>query len=486
MKLRIFGLISIALGIFNSLQAQNKANDILKEMVRSPEFQSSGISVLVTDLETGNRIIEYQPYLALSPASTVKLFTTAAALEILGPDYRPQTRIYKDGVVKDSILIGNIWIRGGGDMTLGSRFFNDNEHLKDFLKSWSDSIKSLGIKQIKGSIIADGSEFGYSGVPDGWTWADIGNYYGSGPSGIVLFDNSIRYSFRTGSAGNQTELIKTFPEVPELTFHNFIKSENVNDDNSYIYGGPYSNDRFGTGSLPANKSQFAVRGSLPDPEFQLAVELTKALEAVGIDVGSDPKGVRKDMLYVNDHYGLDFTLLFSWKGQKVADIVKLTNMRSINHFAEQLVCLISYKKTGNGSYEKGIKELERYWEQKIDSKGLFLKDGAGLSRTNAVSAYHFCELLRQMETSPQKDVFFNSLPVAGKSGTLFNLCRNQPGQGKVSAKSGTMARIKSYSGYVLTQSGKKLGFAIVLTNFSGSSSNTGTWIEKILNQLALL
>jgi D-alanyl-D-alanine carboxypeptidase/D-alanyl-D-alanine-endopeptidase (penicillin-binding protein 4) len=161
-------------------------------------------------------------------------------------------------------------------------------------------------------------------------------------------------------------------------------------------------------------------------------------------------------------------------------------MRSINHFAEQLVCLISYKKNGDGAYEKGMKEIERHWAQKIDSKGLFLKDGSGLSRTNGVSAYHFCELLRAMELSTQKDVFLASLPVSGKSGTLFNLCRNQPGQGKVTAKSGTMARIKSYSGYVLTQSGNRLAFAIILTNFSGTSSGAGSWIEKILNQLALL
>jgi D-alanyl-D-alanine carboxypeptidase/D-alanyl-D-alanine-endopeptidase (penicillin-binding protein 4) len=486
MKLAFFGLFCIVLGTFNSLHAQNKASDVLKEMVQSPEFQSSGVSVLVTDLKTGNRIVEHQPYLALPPASTVKLFTTAAALEILGPDYRPETRIYRDGIIKDSVLLGNIWIRGGGDMTLGSRFFNDSDHLKDFLNAWTDSLKSKGIKRINGSIIADGSDFGYSGVPDGWSWADIGNYYGSGPSGVAVFDNSIRYSFKTGSPGSTTELIRTFPEVQGLTFYNFIRSENVSDDNSYIYGGPYSTDRYGTGSLPANKSQFAVRGSLPDPEFQLAVEFNKALESAGIEVIKEPKGARKDLLYTTDHYGLEYSLIFSWKGQKVSDIVKLTNMRSINHFAEQLVCLISYKKTGDGAYEKGMKEIERHWAQKIDSKGLFLKDGSGLSRTNGVSAYHFCELLKAMELSTQKDVFLASLPVSGKSGTLFNLCRNQPGQGKVTAKSGTMARIKSYSGYVLTQSGNRLAFAIILTNFSGTSSGAGSWIEKILNQLALL
>jgi D-alanyl-D-alanine carboxypeptidase/D-alanyl-D-alanine-endopeptidase (penicillin-binding protein 4) len=89
-----------------------------------------------------------------------------------------------------------------------------------------------------------------------------------------------------------------------------------------------------------------------------------------------------------------------------------------------------------------------------------------------------------MNTSKFKDAFNATLPVAGKSGTLNSLCRNQPGQGRISAKSGTMSKIKSYSGYVQSSSGKKIAFAIILTNFSGSSSNATTKIESILNQLA--
>jgi D-alanyl-D-alanine carboxypeptidase/D-alanyl-D-alanine-endopeptidase (penicillin-binding protein 4) len=487
MKLQLFRLSFLYFFTFNIVQAQNSAKDVLNEMNLLQDFQSAGISVLAVNLKTGEKVLENQPYLGLAPASTVKLFTTGAALEILGPEYRPETRIYSDGIIRDSILYGNIWIRGGGDMSLGSRFFNDKDKLKDFLISWTDSLKKKGINRIQGSVIADGSDFGYSGVPDGWAWSDMGNYYGSGPSGMALFDNSIVYTFKTGSSeGSPTVLSKTFPEVPGLVFHNFIRSENVNDDNSYIYGSPYSSDRFGTGSLPMNKNQFAVRGSLPDPEFQMAIELTEALQMGGIKVDQDPKAVRKDKLYLNERYGRDFHLLFSWKGQKISDIVRLTNMRSINHFAEQLVCLIAYKKYGNGSYDKGIKEIERYWSQKINATGLFLKDGSGLSRTNGISAYHFCELLKYMETSSVKDIFFASLPVAGKSGTLSNLCKNQAAEGKINAKSGTMARIKSYSGYITTVTGKRLAFAIIISNFSGSSANTTTYIEKILNKLVLL
>ncbi len=471
--------------LFNRVYSQNELTQAKNNLLQSPEFQSAGISILVTDLATGNRLIEYQPYLSLPPASTAKLFSTAAALDILGPDYRPKTRIYQEGYVKDSVLKGNIWIRGGGDITLGSRFFNESGHEADFLQSWVDSLKKRGIKSIEGQIIADGSAFGYAGIPDGWSWVDMGNYYGAGPSGICVFDNCIRYGFKTGStAGSPTKLNSCFPDVPELTFHNYIRSENVNDDNSYIYGGPFSFDRFGTGSLPLNRSNYIVRGSLPDPEYQLAVELVNALKKNGIQVSSGAQSVRRNNIITEAAYKLGFELIFTHRGEKLADIIRLTNMRSINLFAEGLVCLVGYEKNGNGSTESGLKEIEKYWANHFSTKGLFLKDGSGLSRSNGIGAYHFCELLKVTNASKYKAIFEASLPVAGKSGTLFNLCRDQAGEGRVVAKSGTMAKIKSYSGYI-KKSGKKLAFAIILTNYSGSNSNAVAKIEALLNVLAV-
>ena len=486
MKLLKILLFFAIVATLKSAVAQGELQSAVKNLHQSTEFQHAGISFLAINAETGEKIVEQNPLLGLPPASTAKLFSTAAAIEILGPDYRPKTRIYIDGSVSpDSVLHGNIWIRGGGDMTLGSRFFTQQGHEKDFLKSWVDSITSAGIKQINGKIIADGSEFGYAGVPDGWSWVDIGNYYGAGPSGICLFDNTIRYNFKTGAtAGSPTTLINYFPEIPGLTFHNYIQSTNVNDDNSYIYGGPFSNDRFGTGSLPLNRTNYSVKGSMPDPEFQLAYEFEKALKNVGIDVKGGAVGARSLTNHTIVNYSKTFKLLFTHRGQKLIDIARLTNMKSINLFAEGLVCLIGYEKNGNGSTESGIKEIEKYWSTRINTKGLILKDGSGLSRSNGISASHFCELLKYMNTSKFKDAFNSTLPVAGKSGTLNSLCRNQAGQGRVSAKSGTMSKIKSYSGYVQSSTGKKIAFAIILTNFSGSSSNATTKIESILNQLA--
>ena len=114
-----------------------------------------------------------------------------------------------------------------------------------------------------------------------------------------------------------------------------------------------------------------------------------------------------------------------------------------------------------------------------------MKDGSGLSRSNGISAAHFCTLLKAMNSSKNNSIYVGTLPVAGKSGTLTGLCNGQAGEGRIVAKSGTMSRIKSYAGYVNSKSGKKIAFAITINNFNGSSSQATAKIEQILNALAV-
>lgn len=487
MKIRSFLLIIYALVNYVSIMGQNSVQIALNTFASSPEFLNAGISFMAIDVNSGETIARLNPSLSMPTASTAKLFATASALEILGPEFRPETRIYIDGTIEqDGTLNGNLWIRGGGDPTLGSKFFNPEGQEKAFLVSWGDTLKKMGITSISGAVIADGSEFGYNGVPDGWSWNDMGNYYGAGPSGICVFDNMVKFKFKTGSyPGSKTELISTFPNVPNLIFHNYITSENVSGDNSYIFGGPFSLDRFATGALPLKQSSFEVKGSLPDPEFQLAHELTNQLISIGIPVKEGAKSVRQLDLQKKNRYNSGYKLIFTQKGQSVIDIATITNMKSINLFAEQLVCLIGYKLTGIGTTEEGLNQIEKYWNTKFNWNGLFLKDGSGLSRSNGISAAHYCDLLKAMAATKNAQTFFSTLPVAGKSGTLTSLCKDQPGQGRIVAKSGTMNRIKSYAGYINSKSGKKIAFAIIVTNFNNSSNAVMDKMERVLNTLAV-
>lgn len=467
--------------------SQNSVQDAVNSFKNNPVFANASISFCAVDLSSGLTIAEYNSNLSLPPASITKLFSTATALEVLGPNYQPETRIYMDGKLDiNGVLQGNIWIRGGGDPTLGSFYYNENGLENQFLKLWADTLMKLGIKGITGSIIGDASEFGYMGVPDGWNWSDMGNYYGAGPSGLIVFDNMIRYSFKTGAfVGAKTELISMFPTVPDYQFHNYITSSKKEGDNSYIYGAPFSLDRFGTGTLPINSTSFTVRGSLPDPEYQFAYEFEKILKEKGITIEKGVKSVRQmDVCRDPLRYGSDYKLLYTHKGRSILSIANWTNMKSVNLFAEELLCLTGYKTNGDGSTDNSINQLEKYWKTKFDLTGMYLKDGSGLSRSNAISARHFCSLLLEMSKSKHYNDFLSTLPVAGCSGTLTGVCKNQLGHGRVRAKSGTMSRIKSYAGYVDSSSGKKIAFAFIVNNFNCSSSAVVDQMENVFNAMS--
>jgi D-alanyl-D-alanine carboxypeptidase/D-alanyl-D-alanine-endopeptidase (penicillin-binding protein 4) len=311
-------------------------------------------------------------------------------------------------------------------------------------------------------------------------------YKRQGASGITLFDNMIRFTFKTGAtAGSKTEITSMWPTVPELVFHNYATSQNVSGDHCFIYGGPYSLDRFAEGSLQLNRAKFVVKGSLPDPEYQLAYEFYNQLLAKGVTAKEGPKSVRQLDLVQKNRYTSSYTLLYTHKGKTVQEIANLTNLKSINLFAEGLLCLVGYKMTGNGSTEEGLNQVEKYWATKFSFGGIFLNDGSGLSRSNGISASSFVDLLKAMSLSKNYNAYLKTLPIAGKSGTLAGLCKDQPGQGRIVAKSGTMDKIKSYAGYVNSKSGKKIAFAIVVTNFTSSSSSVVGKMENVFNALAV-
>lgn len=471
--------------VFNSLSGQVNIQNELNKFVKDPSLSHASVSINLIELGSAKSIVEHNSELTIPAASTTKLFSTAAALNILGENFRTETRMYYDGKIDSlGVLQGDIWIRGGGDPTFGSKYFPKEKPLFD---DWVSAIKKLGIIQINGNIIADASEFDYNGAPDGWSWSDLGNYYGAGASGLTIHDNLIQLHFKTSSKiGDPTRITKIEPLVEGLEIHNFVVSSSKKGDNSYIYGAPYSMDRFVTGTLPISHSDFVVKGSLPDPENQFADELRRAIEKENIEYSGSTKSFRtvskKDLK--NDYSAMN--LIHTHKSEKLIDILRITNHKSINLYAEQLLYLISHYKTGYGSINGGLKILKNEFSKEKGFNGVKIKDGSGLSRTSAISSKNYTTLLSQMHFSKNSESFFNTLPIAGKSGTLKSLCRGQSGQGRVFAKSGTMSGIKSYAGYVHSSSGKKYAFAIIVNNHQGSTRELKRKMGLLLNKVALL
>jgi D-alanyl-D-alanine carboxypeptidase/D-alanyl-D-alanine-endopeptidase (penicillin-binding protein 4) len=466
---------------FSSLLLNAQSYDsLLKRFVTNKSFSGAKISILAVDLSSFDTLMSYNPILPTATASTTKLFSTAMALELLGPDYRFETTLFTDGLIEQGVLKGNLWIKGGGDVSFGSKYFNGEGKEYEEMDAWIDSLKKLGIHEIQGKVIVDGSSFGYEGTPSGWSAWDAGNYFGAFPAGLNFYDNVARYYFETGKPGSRARLISTSPVQPNLQLINKITSASVKGDHSNLQGRAYDEHRIATGKLPAYQSSYMVRGSVANPEFNFAEVLKSRFLLDSFTVSGGVLPVRGIPIPDYDC----FYRLFATYGRSVQEITKWTNRKSVNLFAEGLLNGVAFKLTGDGSNSNARKIYNEFFASRIDTLGLRLYDGSGLSRNNRITAAHFCDLLNYMTQSPMADEFFNSLPVAGKSGTIIELCKGAAGDGRIYAKSGTMTGIKSYAGYINTLSGKKLAFAFVVNGYSCSQSTVKQQMEILLNHLA--
>lgn len=466
-------------GLGNVIWSQSVLQDAVNKFVTFPEFENASIGIYAVDVNSKQVLMNHDGLRLLNPASTTKLFSTALALELLGGDYSPKTAFYYNGRIDNNVLNGDLWIVGGGDMSLGSKYF-DKDNRQKFLKEWIMLLQSKGINGINGTIYVDASDFGYEGVPDDWLWGDIGNYYGAHFSGAMIYDNLLEYHFKTNASGKPAELIYTVPKIDSLKFTNNIFSSTKSGDNSYIFGAPYSYIREGRGTLPQNNNDFMVKGSLPNPELQLGVEFSRALSEFGFKHSGSVISTREKQIKRPSESWLK---LFEYKGKTVREIAKVTNFESINVFAEGLMRLTSYEKIGSGRHDTASSYMQDYWRGKLGTKALFINDGSGLARTNAINAKTMCELLVYMNTSKSKVDFYESLPVSGISGTLKSVAKNQLAHGKIHAKSGTMRRTKSYAGYAETNSGKRIAFSFIVNNYTCSNKEIVQQMELLMNAL---
>lgn len=470
---------------YTNVYSQIKLDSVFSDFKKDKSLHFASISFLVKDLITDSTYFAFNDSSSIVSASTVKLFSTASAIEILGKDYKPKTTFYVDKLPDTSgVVFGDLYIKGGADISFASQYFSANDSLFKQVDKVADTIYKLGIRVIRGNLIGDGSAFGYQGAPDGWAWEDLGNYYGAFPSGLSIYDNVLKFQFYVGAPKTKPILLSTFPLIPNLTLRNSLYSAYGVGDNSWIYGGPYSYERSIRGSLGAYNKAFIVKGSLPDPEMQFLQAIKDAFSKRGIILEGNLLGVRS----LTDTVKLEYTNkknIYTHLGATVKEVAYWTNLKSINVFAETLNAWIGYEKTGLGTTENGVKSIQDYWKGKINTDGMNLTDGSGLSRSNSVTARNFCSLLKYMYFSRNQEAFLSTLPVTGQSGTLAYFCKGQCSEGKIQAKSGTMKRVKSYAGYVSTTSGKKLTFALIVNNYNCSNTAIMKKMESLMNAMYL-
>lgn len=435
----------------------------------------ANVGVLVVDLTTGDTVDSYRAKNLLPTASTMKTISTATALELLGGDWRWSTFVETDAKVEDGVLKGNLYVRGTGDPTLGSADIGDAL----FLNKWVEAIRSAGIRKIEGSVVADMSVFDNTEASNpGWTWDDMGNYYGMGVFSINYKDNTMTYVLKSSAAGTLSEVLSTNPVVTGVDFECHARCANITYDGVYVHGVALSSTRMLTGKLPANKGTFNVHGDIPNPGLLLAQDFTQALRKAGVEVTMD------ESFMLEADAPTKRTVLYEHKSPALRDVVYLTNIHSNNLFAESIFRTLGCQKGVPSTLSQSCEVVSECWQQRgVDMSSIIQWDGSGLAPQNAVSPATFVALMTYMYQSPHFADFYKSLPVSGKTGTGRYFLAKTALDGRVAAKSGTISGLKSYTGYIDMPDGHVWAFSIVVNNGQGGSSSTRKCIENYLLQL---
>jgi len=478
LKKWFFFFLILSIGSFEALVVAQKtmASDLF---FQHKNLRHAGVGFKMVDIETGKVVKSYNENMALCPASTLKVLTTATALELLGKTYRFTTQIAYEGTIDpQGALTGDLIVLGQGDPSLGSSFFPGQT--EGFLGDWVEKVRQAGIQSILGDIVVVDNLYGYEGVSNRWIWQDLGNYYASGTYGISVFDNTYQLVLRSKGVGSQPEVVSTIPDIPGLTFENHLKAAANSIDSAYLYGTPFNLKRQLYGSIPANRFRFIIKGDIPDPGLLLAQTFKRYLEKGDIKInGNAVTSKTKEQKGLNRP-----NLLYTHKGNTLQEIIQVTNFRSNNHFAEHLFHKIGWDRaTAASVYVPALAahRIQQFWRGKgIDTEGLFQYDGSGLSTSDAISANTLTALLVYMQKeSKYADVFYQSLPIAGEEGTVRSFLKGTSLAGKARIKSGSISNVQAYAGY-LEKGGKRYAFTLLINNFTGSRAVLKGQIEKLL------
>jgi len=468
MKNFLFLILIFSIPSLYAQSLKQKVENAYKTFESDPQMKYASSSLSVLNAETAAVIYSANGNTGLASASTLKTITSASAFHILGKDFTWETTLgYSGSISANGTLNGDIIITGGGDPSLGSERF-DQSRSELILKKWADALAKAGIKNITGQIIADDRLFGSETMPGGWTWQDMGNYYGAGPSSLTWRENQFDMHFKPGKVGEHAELLKTDPEMSYLKIVNEVKTGAPGTgDNVYAYSAPFSTMIYLRGSYGLDLKKI-ISASVPDPAFDLAYRLQNKLRQSDIQVENGVVTAR--LLAANNKPFLPQTQIISvHTSPPLHEIVYWFNQKSINLFGEHLIKTIAWKEGKEITLSQGTELVKKFWSTKIglDPNSMNIYDGSGLSPANRITTMAMAQILQSLKKESWFESYYNSLP-------LYN---------NMKMKSGTINDVIAYTGYHISAQGTPVVFSFIINNYNGSSSALRQKMFRVLNTL---
>ncbi|WP_078553575.1 D-alanyl-D-alanine carboxypeptidase/D-alanyl-D-alanine-endopeptidase [Bacillus alkalicellulosilyticus] len=434
-----------------------RLDDFLKQ---EQNLEGSLVSISIRNPSTGKIIYDYNGDLRLRPASNLKLFTAAAALETLGEDYRFSTELLSDGRKAWKVLHGNLYIRGKGDPTL----------LPSDIDKMVLDLKKQGIEMVIGDIIADDSWYDDVRYSIDIPWSDETTYYGAQISGLTVsptnhYDaGTVLFTVKPGKDVNDKARISVYPKTEYISIINETKTVATEEHNELSIKREHGSNLIKvTGDIPLQSKIKSKKIAVWEPTG-LALDVFKQMfkkheiKHIGATfIGTTPESAT--VITLNQSMPLSKIVL---------PFLKLSN----NVHGDTFVKEMGKVKKGEGSWSKGLSVLD----EKIEGLGinpneLVIRDGSGISHVNLIRANDLTKLLYVIQEKDWFESFYHALPVAGHDdkligGTLRHRLKGSQTKRKVVAKTGTISTVSSISGYIENSSGDTYIFAIILNNLT--------------------
>lgn len=471
-------------GALNAQTTEHPLKAALDKLFDAPLWSNAHWGVKVMNLDTSQVLYEREADKGFMPASNLKLYTTAAALDTLGPDFRFETRICANGpVTRGGTLRGDIVVVGSGDPSISGRYVNthlttstrqvaQDQPTTAILRQWAKAIRAKGIRRVEGAVIGADSFFDDSPRCSTWQLDYYPEWYAAETSALAINENcwdvTVTPGKRVGAPAQITPLFST----RYVTFRNEIlttgpRGKSQEDPPINISRPLDANEVILTGYMPVDMPEYKMWGSIHNGTLYCATLLKEELERQGVSVSGGARDeddlpqawaarLRPERLKV----------LYTHVSAPLSRILAIVNKPSQNFYAEQLMKTLGKRFYGVGDYDHGelvVKDL--LTSAGVDNTGLRMADGSGLSRQNLVEPRMTVALLAYMSKRPHFQAFFESLPIAGVDGTLKSRLRGTEGAGNVHAKTGYIGRVRALSGYTKNKDNQRIAFCMMANNY---------------------
>lgn len=419
-------------------------------------LRNADVSFCMLDIKTGKLIYEKNKDVLLAPASTLKTYTTAAALNLLGEDFQYKTRITFSGTIKNNIGTGTLIIYGSGDPSFGSERFAETK-VHEIFRQILAGLKKIGIHKLEGNIIVNSSIFTDESINTHWLDEDIGNYYGAGLYALNWKENKFEITLKP---------TKTSFEVTRNTagYHNqqdfcieLVHKEGATTEEAFAYVETLKSCRYNLKGVLSNKDaehNMQLARLTPDRDF------VRDLSAF----------LKKELSYQHSggQYRLPEVDVCSISSPPLSKLVYWCNQKSLNLYAESFCKTIAVKLFKHGSWQLGISAMMRYASaMNIDIKKVNLKDACGLAEDNRITTSVLSEILQRQTKDKTYNTFYASLP----------------GINGLNMKSGYIGGTRSYAGYITLPDSTQASFAFFIHGYTCSPREVKMKMFQVLDKL---